>query len=59
MQIIPFSAHYQSVYTNFDISSFSLISCQPRESKVQYLHFELHFERSGTYSVEGEEDYWV
>lgn len=29
MQIIPFPAHYQSVYTNFDISSFSLISCIP------------------------------
>lgn len=28
MQIIPFPAHYQSVYTNFDISSFSLISCK-------------------------------
>ena len=27
MQIIPFPAHYQSVYTHFDISSFSLISC--------------------------------
>ena len=27
MQIIPFPIHYQSVYTNFDISSFSLISC--------------------------------
>ncbi|ERJ78550.1 hypothetical protein HMPREF0653_00997 [Prevotella disiens JCM 6334 = ATCC 29426] len=27
MQIIPFPSHYQSVYTNFDISSFSLISC--------------------------------
>ena len=27
MQIISFPAHYQSVYTNFDISSFSLISC--------------------------------
>ena len=27
MQTIPFPAHYQSVYTNFDISSFSLISC--------------------------------
>ena len=27
MQIIPFPAHYQSVYTNFDISSFSRISC--------------------------------
>ncbi|KXA34785.1 hypothetical protein HMPREF3226_02160 [Prevotella corporis] len=27
MQIIPFPTHYQSVYTNFDISSFSLISC--------------------------------
>ena len=30
MQIIPFPAHYQSVYTNFDISSFSLISCIPK-----------------------------
>ena len=29
MQIVPFPAHYQSVYTNFDISSFSLISCTP------------------------------
>ena len=29
MQIISFPAHYQSVYTNFDISSFSLISCSP------------------------------
>ena len=29
MQIIPFPVHYQSVYTNFDISSFSLISCMP------------------------------
>jgi len=27
MQIISFPAHYQSVYTNFDISSFSLINC--------------------------------
>ena len=27
MQIIPFPAHYQSVYTNFTISSFPLISC--------------------------------
>ena len=26
MQIIPFPAHYQSIYINFDISSFSLIS---------------------------------
>ena len=28
MQIIPFPAHYQSVYTNLDISLFSLISCK-------------------------------
>src|SRR3712207_7556274 len=27
MQIVPFSTHYQLVYTNFDFSSFSLISC--------------------------------
>ena len=29
MQIVPFPAYYQSVYTNFDISSFSLINCSP------------------------------
>ena len=27
MQIIPFPAHYQFVYTNFYFSSFSRISC--------------------------------
>lgn len=27
MQIISYPAHYQSVYTNLDLSSFSLISC--------------------------------
>ncbi|KXA42374.1 hypothetical protein HMPREF3226_00655 [Prevotella corporis] len=27
MQITPFPAHYQFVYTNFDFSSFSRISC--------------------------------
>ena len=26
MQIVPFLTHYQLVYTNFDFSSFSLIS---------------------------------
>ena len=31
MQIIPFPAHYQSIYINFDISSFSLISCDAKE----------------------------
>ena len=31
MQIIPFPAHYQSVYTHIDISSFSLISCTIKE----------------------------
>ncbi len=30
MQIVPFSTHYQLVYTNFDFSSFSLISCPIR-----------------------------
>ena len=29
MQMTPFPAHYQSVYTNFDFSSFSRISCAP------------------------------
>jgi len=27
MQIVPFRAHCQSVCTNLDLSSFSLISC--------------------------------
>ena len=35
MQIISFPAHYQSVYTNFDISSFSLISCIPKAAVLQ------------------------
>lgn len=35
MQIIPFPIHYQSVYTNFDISSFSLISCRQKVQAVQ------------------------
>ena len=35
MQIIPFPAHYQSVYTNFDISSFSLISCDATVALLQ------------------------
>ena len=35
MQIIPFPAHYQSVYTNFDISSFSLISCVAEPTLLQ------------------------
>ena len=38
MQIVPFPAHYQSVYTNFDISSFSLISCK---SKSPILSFKI------------------
>ena len=29
MQMTPFPAHYQSVYTNFYFSSFSRISCKP------------------------------
>ena len=35
MQIISFPAHYQSVYTNFDISSFSLISCVAKPTLLQ------------------------
>ena len=30
MQIIPFPAHYQLVFHNFDFSSFSRISCKPK-----------------------------
>ena len=30
MQIIPFPAHYQLGYHNFDFSSFSRISCIPK-----------------------------
>jgi|GEM_PF-4485828 hypothetical protein len=32
MQIVPFPAYYQSVYTNFDFTSFSLISCCAKEA---------------------------
>ena len=32
MQIIPFLPHYQSVCTNFDFSSFSLISCTVKQT---------------------------
>ena len=31
MQMTPFPAHYQLVYTNFDFSSFSRISCVAKE----------------------------
>ena len=31
MQIIPFPAHYQLGYHNFDFSSFSRISCDAKE----------------------------
>lgn len=37
MQIVPFPAYYQSVYTNFDFTSFSLISCT---AKPALLHTE-------------------
>ncbi|BAU17229.1 hypothetical protein PIOMA14_I_0721 [Prevotella intermedia] len=30
MQMTPFPAHYQLVYTNFDFSSFSRISCSAK-----------------------------
>ena len=36
MQIVPFPAYYQSVYTNFDFTSFSLISWH---SSKAYLSF--------------------
>lgn len=36
MQIIPFPAHYQLGYHNFDFSSFSRISCLIRELKLSY-----------------------
>ena len=35
MQIIPFPAHYQSIYINFDISSFSLISCYKKHMLLE------------------------
>ena len=35
MQITPFLAHYQSVYTNFYFSSFSRISCTPKTILLQ------------------------
>ena len=40
MQIISFPPHYQSVYTNFDISSFSLISCRVNTASLPCKHGE-------------------
>lgn len=31
MQMTPFPAHYQLIYTNFVFSSFSRISCIPKQ----------------------------
>ena len=39
MQIVPFPAYYQSVYTNFDFTSFSLISCT---TKIGCFAFAFH-----------------
>ena len=36
MQIVPFPAYYQSVYTNFDFTSFSLISCIATVAHLQF-----------------------
>jgi len=35
MQIVPFPAYYQSVYTNFDFTSFSLISWIVKDALLQ------------------------
>ena len=35
MQIVPFPAYYQSVYTNFDFTSFSLISWHGKRASVR------------------------
>ena len=35
MQIVPFLTHYQLVYANFDLSSFSVISYTPKEHLLQ------------------------
>ena len=35
MQIVPFPAYYQSVYTNFDFTSFSLISWTSKDALLQ------------------------
>ncbi|WP_424039518.1 hypothetical protein, partial [Prevotella nigrescens] len=34
-QIVSFLPHYQSVYTNFDFSSFSRISCTVKAALLQ------------------------
>ena len=45
MQIVPFPAYYQSVYTNFDFTSFSLISWASIEAYLQgnQAPFSRHF----------------
>ena len=52
MQIIPFPAHYQSVYTNFDISSFSLISCVPKGAVLQCKRACFVAQKGGFWNVE-------
>ena len=48
MQMTPFPAHYQLVYTNFDFSSFSRISCPPKMplssgASAIFIHPKCHF----------------
>ena len=49
MQIVPFPAYYQSVYTNFDFTSFSLISwisiCVILHNKVALFLWKSEVER--------------
>lgn len=52
MQIVPFPAYYQSVYTNFDFTSFSLISWHEREALLKVKRGSLY--NKETPSLNGE-----
>ena len=54
MQIISFPAHYQSVYTNFDISSFSLISCTAKAAVLQRKTYAFTVQNSRFYNVKAQ-----
>ena len=47
MQIIPFPAHYQLVFHNFDFSSFSRISCAAKQGVLKFKTGVFEMEKKG------------
>ncbi len=50
MQMTPFPAHYQLVYTNFDFSSFSRISC--------YVKVPILQRKTGAFRTQNKQKYY-